>query len=104
MQFRLCGAEKRMQEISRIGLHNRSRRLLEMNDGSIMTSGKAVNKLKSSSVDAVLPRNEVLDSIKGLLVLGMVVFHSINYFAYEYRPLLPYIRFVSGGFVIISGY
>lgn len=49
-------------------------------------------------------RTESLDFVKGFLVLGMVVFHSINYFSHQYSWLLAYFRFVSGGFILVSGY
>lgn len=34
----------------------------------------------------------------------MVVFHAINYYAVDLSPLLLYLRFVSGGFIFMSGY
>lgn len=49
-------------------------------------------------------RSGALDVVKGVLVIGMVFFHTINYFAVGQRELLVYIRFVSGGFIFVTGY
>lgn len=49
-------------------------------------------------------RNVPLDFIKGFLVIGMIIYHAVNYFALDLWPLLVYIKFVSGGFIFISGY
>ena len=34
----------------------------------------------------------------------MIVFHAINYFSSSLSPLLLYLKFVSGGFIFITGY
>lgn len=55
-------------------------------------------------VSRSIPRNEAVDFIKGFLVLGMILYHSINYFAPRFDWLLLYIKFISGGFIFISAY
>ncbi len=49
-------------------------------------------------------RVSCLDFIKGVLVLGMVLYHAVNYFAPRLQDLLLYLKFVSGGFIFMSGY
>lgn len=49
-------------------------------------------------------RNDVIDFIKGSMIVGMIVFHAVNYFASQFSPALLYVRFVSGGFAFITGY
>lgn len=66
--------------------------------------GGASSQTQSVAAGGSASRNGPLDFIKGFLVLGMIVFHSINYFAFDLSPLLLYIKFVSGGFIFISGY
>jgi uncharacterized membrane protein len=54
-------------------------------------------------------RSQAVDFAKGFLVLIMVVYHCLNYFAQQVPQTGPhsvyaYIKFVSGGFIFISGY
>jgi hypothetical protein len=58
---------------------------------------------------ASVVRSQALDFAKGFLVLIMVVYHCLNYFAQQVPQSGPhsvygYIKFVSGGFIFISGY
>lgn len=48
-------------------------------------------------------RNLAIDFTKGLLVVGMVLYHSIDYFTHG-SLLIKYIRFITGAFVFISGF
>lgn len=58
----------------------------------------------SSVTAAAIARNDAIDFAKGLLVVTMVVHHTLNYFASQIQSPFAYIRFVSGGFIFISGY
>lgn len=49
-------------------------------------------------------RNSALDSIKGVLVVVMVIYHAMNIFSTAGAAAFAPIRFVSGSFVFISGY
>jgi hypothetical protein len=74
--------------------------------GTALSSPAVVSRAGGSPgvVPALPGRNETLDFIKGFLVVGMVVYHAINYFGYQFWDSLLYIKFVSGGFIFISGY
>jgi len=48
-------------------------------------------------------RNLALDFTKGCLVVGMVLYHSLDYFA-DQSFLYRYVRFITGAFVFISGF
>lgn len=45
-----------------------------------------------------------LDYVKGFLVVCMVIYHTINYFTTAGYDGTKYLRFVTGGFIFISGY
>ncbi len=49
-------------------------------------------------------RDEVFDFIKGILVIGMVIYHSFNYFTLNYSLVFEYFSFVARGFILISGF
>ena len=49
-------------------------------------------------------RNVTLDFVKGVLVIVMVIYHSMNVFALVGPDAYGSIRFVSGSFIFISGY
>lgn len=48
-------------------------------------------------------RNTALDFVKGVLVLSMVLYHSLNYFMNN-SILFRYLRFIAPGFIFISGF
>lgn len=50
------------------------------------------------------PRDEALDAVKGLLVLVMVLYHTMNHFAAVDPWAYGALRFVNGGFVFLAGY
>ena len=45
-----------------------------------------------------------LDFVKGVLVIVMVVYHAMNYFAIVVAEYYGYLRFINGAFIFISGY
>jgi len=45
-----------------------------------------------------------LDFVKGVLVVVMVIYHTMNYFFTSSPEDFAYIRFVTGSFIFISGY
>jgi peptidoglycan/LPS O-acetylase OafA/YrhL len=49
-------------------------------------------------------RNQVLDFIKGSLVLFMVVYHWINYFIAVDWDIYRYLRFLTPSFILITGF
>lgn len=49
-------------------------------------------------------RNLTLDFVKGILVIVMVIYHTMNVFSTAGPEAYEYVRFVSGSFVFISGY
>jgi hypothetical protein len=49
-------------------------------------------------------RDEIFDFIKGILVIGMVVYHSLNYFTTGYSVIYDYFSFVARGFILLSGF
>lgn len=56
----------------------------------------------TGSVPAV--RDLTLDLVKGVLVVLMVVYHAMNIFSTAGPNEYAYVRFVSGSFVLMSGY
>jgi hypothetical protein len=48
-------------------------------------------------------RNHAIDFVKGILVLSMVVYHSLNY-TINGSPAFGYLRFIALGFICISGF
>jgi peptidoglycan/LPS O-acetylase OafA/YrhL len=57
----------------------------------------------SSVGDVKCARDSNLDFVKGLLVLVMVLYHTMNIFTTA-SDAYQYIRFVSGSFILLSGY
>lgn len=49
-------------------------------------------------------RHDWIDFCKGFLVVTMVVYHTLNYFSQQIQAPYSYIKFVSGGFIFITGY
>jgi hypothetical protein len=49
-------------------------------------------------------RDGALDALKGLLVLAMVLYHTLNYFAQVNPVVYGALRFVNGAFVFLAGY
>lgn len=49
-------------------------------------------------------RNSALDFTKGALVLFMVLYHWLNYFVSVQGFFYTYLRFVSGSFILITGF
>jgi peptidoglycan/LPS O-acetylase OafA/YrhL len=49
-------------------------------------------------------RDLQLDFVKGFLVVAMVIYHTMNYFSSAGPEVFGYVRFVTGSFVLISGY
>lgn len=49
-------------------------------------------------------RDTGLDFVKGVLVVVMVLYHAMNYFADAPAAYYGYLRFVNGAFVFITGY
>jgi hypothetical protein len=45
-----------------------------------------------------------LDLVKGALVVVMVVYHAMNIFSTAGPDEYVYVRFVSGSFILMSGY
>jgi hypothetical protein len=52
----------------------------------------------------VSQRDLPLDFVKGFLVIVMVIYHTMNYFTNASSEVYGYVRFVTGSFVLISGY
>ncbi|MCK9417954.1 MAG: hypothetical protein M0R70_01085 [Nitrospirae bacterium] len=48
-------------------------------------------------------RNHEIDFVKGVLVVGMVIYHSLDYF-YATSGIIKYVRFISGAFILMSGF
>lgn len=48
-------------------------------------------------------RNNEIDFVKGVLVVGMVIYHSLDYF-YFGASMIKYVRFITGAFIFISGF
>jgi len=57
-----------------------------------------------NQVAVVSERDLSLDFVKGVLVVVMVIYHTMNYFSTAKPENYGYIRFVSGSFIFISGY
>jgi hypothetical protein len=51
-----------------------------------------------------LNRDLNLDFVKGFLVVVMVLYHAMNYFAAVPPEVYGYLRFVNGSFVFVAGY
>jgi hypothetical protein len=51
-----------------------------------------------------VPRDLTLDLVKGMLVIIMVVYHTMNIFSTAGPEEYAYVRFISGSFVLLSGY
>lgn len=49
-------------------------------------------------------RDLTLDLVKGALVVVMVVYHAMNIFSTAGPDEYAYVRFVSGSFILMSGY
>src|SRR5215468_3492974 len=49
-------------------------------------------------------RDLTLDVVKGALVVVMVVYHAMNVFSTAGADEYAYVRFVSGSFILMSGY
>lgn len=49
-------------------------------------------------------RDLALDFVKGVLVVVMVVYHAMNIFSTAGPDAYAYVRFVSGSFILMSGY
>lgn len=49
-------------------------------------------------------RDPTLDLVKGALVVVMVVYHAMNIFSTAGPDAYAYVRFVSGSFILMSGY
>ena len=49
-------------------------------------------------------RDLALDLLKGLLVVAMVVYHTMNIFSTAGPEAFAYVRFVSGSFILVAGY
>src|SRR5262245_1486476 len=49
-------------------------------------------------------RDLTLDVVKGTLVVVMVVYHAMNIFSTAGPDEYAYVRFVSGSFILMSGY
>jgi hypothetical protein len=51
-----------------------------------------------------ISRDLPLDFVKGILVIVMVIYHTMNYFSNAGPEDFGYVRFVSGSFIFTSGY
>ena len=56
------------------------------------------------TLQSCFTRNFALDAVKGVLVIVMVAYHAMNIFSSAGPDEYAYIRFVSGSFVMVSGY
>jgi hypothetical protein len=60
---------------------------------------------RPKSSEARPPRDSALDFTKGLLVLCMITYHTLNYFLRDHGgPLLKYLRFLPPSFIMITGF
>lgn len=66
--------------------------------GRVMTHAVALNRPQGAA------RELTLDFVKGILVTVMVLYHEMNVFTTADSAAYEPIRFVSGSFVLISGY
>ena len=57
-----------------------------------------------ASHSALAVRDLTLDLVKGALVVIMVVYHAMNIFSTAGPDEYAYVRFVSGSFILMSGY
>jgi hypothetical protein len=57
-----------------------------------------------ASHSALATRDLTLDLVKGALVVIMVVYHAMNIFSTAGPDEYAYVRFVSGSFILMSGY
>lgn len=68
----------------------------------------AASKLGGSASHAIcsapVARDLALDVVKGVLVVVMVVYHAMNIFSKAGPEEYAYVRFVSGSFILMSGY
>ena len=65
---------------------------------------KLFRKIESSGNGRENGRDLSLDFTKGILVIVMVVYHTLNVFSMATSMELGYLRFVTGSFIFISGY
>lgn len=49
-------------------------------------------------------RDLSLDFVKGILVIGMIIYHMMTYFSNATYKEFSYVRFVTGAFIFLSGY
>jgi hypothetical protein len=56
------------------------------------------------STNSSSDRDFSLDFVKGVLVVVMVIYHTMNYFSTAGDQGFGYVRFVTGSFIFISGY
>ncbi len=70
-----------------------------MPDEPINTADNFLMDLSRSS-----SRDLPLDLVKGLMVIVMVIYHTMNYFSTAGAEEFGYVRFVTGAFIFISGY
>jgi hypothetical protein len=75
-----------------------------MRAGFAMEKTRAGGDASQNRAGAQRARDETLDWVKGVLVIVMVIYHSMNIFTKAGPSEYVYIRFVSGSFVLISGY
>jgi uncharacterized membrane protein len=66
----------------------------------VVVGGSAAHA--NGSVPAI--RDVTLDLVKGVLVVIMVVYHAMNIFSTAGPHEYAYVRFVSGSFILMSGY
>lgn len=48
-------------------------------------------------------RNYEIDFVKGILVVGMVLYHSLDYFQFG-SSMIKYVQFITGSFIFTSGF
>lgn len=51
----------------------------------------------------MISRNDSLDFVKGCLVVGMVLYHCINY-SFQEMQTIRYISFITGAFILMAGF
>jgi peptidoglycan/LPS O-acetylase OafA/YrhL len=71
---------------------------------SIAVRPTAEDTVRAAAVTANRGRNDVLDFVKGSLVLFMVLYHWTNYFVVLDWDVYRYLRFLTPSFIFITGF
>jgi hypothetical protein len=75
----------------------------QAHEAATSRTAPAVEQIRMADAARALTRDAALDIVKGLSVIVMVLYHSVEYFPDS--PLnLKYLSFVSGAFIFLAGF